>query len=157
MAENHFVDDDAELDPPLGDLEFESLEEGELVEGITRLSPPLLEIGPGDPLRAAMTLALAAGLTITATTNGTHAPSSYHYSRPYRTVVVKGRRYQVGRAFDAGAPGNPHRLYRQFFLRIAATRAPTELFYDPMGYSYKNGKRVAWTVGGHRDHVHVAY
>jgi hypothetical protein len=32
-----------------------------------------------------------------------------------------------------------------------------ELFYDPIGFSWKNGQKVAWIVGGHRDHVHVAF
>jgi hypothetical protein len=39
-------------------------------------------------------------------------------------------------------------------LNIAGSLS--ELFYDPKGYSIKNGERVDWTVGGHADHVHAA-
>jgi hypothetical protein len=34
---------------------------------------------------------------------------------------------------------------------------PTELFYDPMGYSWLQGQNVDWTPGDHHDHVHVAF
>lgn len=113
-------------------------------------------LAAADRLHVAMSTAVDTGLVITATTNGRHGPNSYHYSKPYRYVVIRGRRYEVGRAADVAKVGNPDRLYRQYFRRIEPMRA-TELFYDPMGYSWKNGKKVPWVVGGHRDHVHVAF
>lgn len=107
-------------------------------------------------LARAMRIAVGMGLRISSTNKGGHAPGSYHFRPPCGTVVVGGRRYQVCRAFDAAQAGNPHALYRRFFERMERMR-PTELFYDPMGYSWKNGQKVGWIVGGHRDHVHVAF
>lgn len=110
----------------------------------------------GDRLLVAMRIGVSMGLYISSTTGPGHGANSYHYRRPYRTVVVAGRRYEVGRAADLAHRQNPHGLYKRYFLRIGEMR-PTELFYDPMGYSYKNGERVPWIVGDHRDHVHVAF
>jgi hypothetical protein len=31
-----------------------------------------------------------------------------------------------------------------------------ELFYDPTGYSWKNGRKAPCIVGKHGDHVHIA-
>jgi hypothetical protein len=81
-------------------------------------------------------LARDMGLTITSTTGGRHTPGSYHYR---------------GRAIDvAGTPAQMAAYYN----RLAGTR-PTELFYDPRG-GIKNGQQIG-AIGGHRDHVHVAY
>jgi lysozyme len=105
---------------------------------------------------SAMRVALNMGLRISSTNTGTHAPDSYHKRPPCGPVVVNGKRYSVCRAFDAADAANSDALYRRFFHALESTR-PTELFYDPMGYSWKNGQKVNWVVGGHRDHVHVAY
>ncbi|MCP3137959.1 peptidoglycan-binding domain-containing protein [Pyxidicoccus xibeiensis] len=84
----------------------------------------------------ATNLARQMGLRITSTTGGKHAPGSYHYK---------------GRAIDvAGSPSKMAEYYR----RLAGTR-PTELFYDPQG-GIKNGRPIG-AIGGHRDHVHIAY
>jgi len=84
----------------------------------------------------AMNLARDMGLRITSTTGGRHTPGSYHYR---------------GRAIDvAGTPAQMAAYYN----RLAGTR-PTELFYDPRG-GIKNGQQIG-AIGGHRDHVHVAY
>jgi peptidoglycan hydrolase-like protein with peptidoglycan-binding domain len=84
----------------------------------------------------ASNLARQMGLRITSTTGGKHTPGSYHYR---------------GRAIDvAGSPSKMAEYYR----RLAGTR-PTELFYDPQG-GIKNGRPIG-AIGGHRDHVHVAY
>lgn len=92
--------------------------------------------GFGAQLTHAMDRAQEMGLRITATTNGQHAPHSYHYS---------------GRAVDvAGAPST----MRQFYTEMSHTN-PTELFYDPMG-GIKNGRNIG-AIGGHGNHVHVAY
>jgi hypothetical protein len=92
--------------------------------------------GFGTQLTSAMNRASALGLHITATTNGKHAPHSYHY---------------LGRAVDvAGAPG----AMRQFYTEMSHTN-PTELFYDPMG-GMKHGRNIG-AIGGHATHVHVAY
>jgi hypothetical protein len=114
-------------------------------------------LGAGaDRLHTAMGIAANMGLVITSTTGPGHTTGSYHYRQPYRTVVIKNRRYQLGRAADIAKAGNPSALYREYFHRIEKMK-PAELFYDPMGYSWKNGRKVDWTVGNHRDHVHVAF
>lgn len=92
--------------------------------------------GFGADLTAAMDRARDLGLRITSTTGGRHAPNSYHYR---------------GRAADvAGAPS----AMRQFYTEMARTN-PTELFYDPMG-GIKHGRSIG-AIGGHGDHVHIAY
>jgi len=92
--------------------------------------------GFGSQLNAAMSRAGQLGLHITATTNGKHAPHSYHY---------------LGRAVDvAGAPS----AMREFYREMSHTN-PTELFYDPMG-GMKHGRNIG-AIGGHGTHVHVAY
>ena len=96
----------------------------------------LLRAHGGSQLSDAMSRARGMGLRITSTTGGRHAPGSYHYR---------------GRAFDAaGSPAAMGRFYRE----MAGTN-PTELFYDPMG-GIKHGRSIG-PIGGHRDHVHIAY
>jgi hypothetical protein len=87
-------------------------------------------------LQHAMEVARKMGLTITSTTGGTHAPGSYHYQ---------------ARAIDvAGSPSAMARFYRYF-----QNKSPTELFYDPLG-GIKHGQQIG-AIGGHGDHVHVAF
>lgn len=87
-------------------------------------------------LNSAMDRARELGLRVTSTTGGRHAPRSYHYQ---------------GRAADvAGSP----RAMGQFYREMSKTN-PTELFYDPMG-GIKHGRQIG-AIGGHRDHVHIAY
>ena len=104
------------------------------------LSPDQLATAPGGfgaQLNAAMHRAQELGLRVTSTTGGKHATHSYHY---------------LGRAADvAGKPA----AMREFFREMAGTH-PTELFYDPMG-AYKNGHNLHRSIGGHGNHVHVAY
>jgi hypothetical protein len=87
-------------------------------------------------LAKAKARAIALGLTITSTTGGRHAPRSYHYQ---------------GRAIDVG--GSPAKM-AQFYREMAGSR-PTELFYDPIG-GMKNGRNIG-AIGGHGNHVHIAY
>jgi hypothetical protein len=90
----------------------------------------------GSQLSDAMSHARGLGLRITSTTGGKHAPRSYHYQ---------------GRAFDAA--GSPAAM-GQFYRDMARTN-PTELFYDPMG-GIKHGRNIG-AIGGHGNHVHIAY
>ncbi len=84
----------------------------------------------------AMRRARELGLRITSTTGGRHAPRSFHY---------------VGRAVDvAGSPA----AMRQFYREMAELN-PTELFHDPIG-GIKRGRQTG-PIGGHRNHVHVAF
>ncbi len=76
------------------------------------------------------------GLTVTSYKGGRHAPNSYHYS---------------GRAIDvAGSPAAMARFYRYM-----ESSRPTEMFYDPIG-GIKHGQNIG-AIGGHRDHVHIAF
>ena len=92
--------------------------------------------GFGPQLTAAMHRARQLGLRITSTTGGHHAKHSYHY---------------LGRAVDVAGSRS---AMREFFTEMSHTH-PTELFYDPMG-GIKNGRRIG-AIGGHSNHVHVAY
>ena len=76
------------------------------------------------------------GLRVTSTTGGRHAPHSYHYR---------------GRAIDFAGSAS---AMRHFYRDMARTH-PTELFYDPLG-GIKHGRSIG-AIGGHRNHVHVAY
>jgi hypothetical protein len=90
----------------------------------------------GSQLSHAMDVARGMGLRITSTTGGRHARHSYHYR---------------GRAFDAAGS---HSQMSRFYRAMAGTH-PTELFYDPSG-GIKHGRSIG-AIGGHRNHVHIAY
>lgn len=92
--------------------------------------------GFGPQLNSALTRARQLGLHVNSTTGGQHAPRSYHYQ---------------GRAIDFG--GSPASM-RQFYREMSSTH-PTELFYDPMG-GIKHGRQIG-AIGGHGNHVHLAY
>lgn len=92
--------------------------------------------GFGPQLTAAMARGRELGLHVTSTTGGHHAPHSYHY---------------LGRAADLAGPRS---AMREFYREMARTH-PTELFYDPMG-GIKHGHNIG-AIGGHGNHVHVAY
>ena len=106
---------------------FETLDLADLAEVSGGFSPQLT---------AGMDRARQLGLRITSTTGGKHATHSYHY---------------LGRAFDAA--GSPRQM-REFYTEMSHTH-PTELFYDPMG-GIKNGRQIG-AIGGHSNHVHLAY
>lgn len=76
------------------------------------------------------------GLVITSTSGGTHTPTSYHYRG--RAIDVAGSRRDMARYYKA-------------MKRLR----PTELFYDPLG-GIKYGHEIG-AIGGHGDHVHVAF
>jgi hypothetical protein len=96
----------------------------------------LSSVAGGSQLSDGMARAREMGLRITSTTGGKHAPNSYHYQ---------------GRAFDAA--GSPAQM-RAFYSEMSHTN-PTELFYDPMG-GIKHGRNIG-AIGGHGNHVHLAY
>jgi len=96
----------------------------------------LARVAGGSQLSDAMSRAKELGLRITSTTGGKHAPHSYHYR---------------GRAFDAAGSRS---AMTQFYREMSATH-PTELFYDPMG-GIKHGRNIG-AIGGHGNHVHLAY
>lgn len=95
----------------------------------------------GKKLAYAEQRAKELGLTITSKAegypgDGVHSNTSYHYQ---------------GRAIDvAGDPGAMAQFYRDM-----AAYSPTELFYDPEG-GIKHGQQIG-AIGGHSDHVHIAF
>ncbi len=96
----------------------------------------LLRVAGGSQLSDARDRALELGLRVTSTTGGRHAPRSYHYQG--RAIDVAGSRKAMGQ-----------------FYREMSTTNPTELFYDPMG-GMKHGRNIG-AIGGHGNHVHIAY
>lgn len=101
------------------------------------IDPALLtRANGGSQLGDAMGRAREMGLRITSTSGGRHAPGSYHYR---------------GRAFDAAGS---HSQMSRFYREMAGTN-PTELFYDPSG-GIKHGRNIG-AIGGHGNHVHIAY
>lgn len=113
------------------------LHESQRMTDFETISPDLLtRANGGSQLSDAMGRAREMGLRITSTSGGRHAAGSYHYR---------------GRAFDAaGTPAQMSRFYRE----MAGTN-PTELFYDPIG-GMKHGRNIG-PIGGHSNHVHLAY
>lgn len=104
------------------------------------------------------------GLRIGSLNDGGHSTGSYHYrdasiARGTGIRQVEGR--SLGRAADIvklyGGPYLPEQpLLTRFFKDVESTR-PTELFYDHISYYVKYGVRVRGQIGGHLDHLHVAY
>lgn len=100
-------------------------------------------------VRAVIVLANHAGLYVTATTNGGHAPTSYHYS---------------GRAVDVAAPMNAQGIARMVKFQRAMANNPgrfVELFGPDNGACVKNGVRITLGEGTalenqHDNHVHLA-
>lgn len=85
------------------------------------------------------------GLVITATTNGVHAPQSYHY---------------YGRAFDAAASGGrTHNsdAFAEYVRKNYGTKV-LELFYMPLRIAIKNGQSIPWASSGETctSCIHVA-
>lgn len=67
-------------------------------------------------------------------------PNSFHGKN--RAIDVGGSARNMSRFFKAFAP-------------LAQGKGVRELFYDPEG-AYDNGRRIP-PIGGHRDHVHIAF
>lgn len=87
-------------------------------------------------------LARHPNLYITATTNGTHAPGSYHYS---------------ARAVDFGSNVADNGPEKKAYLDLRRKFGShfTELF-GPGDWYIKNGARYSGQFPGHTDHVHMA-
>ena len=97
------------------------------------------------PLLKAVRFALhsADGLYITATTNGTHAPGSWHYQK---------------RAVDFGSsgPGESPEIEAQNALLNAFGADYFEELFGPDQFFIKNGVIYPGVFPGHGDHLHVA-
>lgn len=102
------------------------------------LSGPTLH---GSAIEIGTKVAKRFGLTVTSTTGGTHVPGSYHYQG--RAIDISGSSHNMKRAFKYLQKHIPHSKL-------------TELFYDPAGHYYDNGKKISGAIGGHSDHIHLA-
>ncbi|MCA1571937.1 MAG: phage tail tape measure protein [Chloroflexi bacterium] len=78
-----------------------------------------------------------------------------------------GQPYTITSTYRAGDPGFHGRgkavdmvgnMSAIFDTLAAGNPVPgiNELFYDPMGYFYDEGRRASGAIGGHDDHVHAA-
>ena len=79
---------------------------------------------------------------------GVHVAGSYHYRRTPWGVA----------AYDYGDVSNNTNKFIQY--ANYAKQHPNsfkEFFYDPLGWYIKDGKIVKGSIGGHGDHLHVAY
>ncbi|HWM11066.1 MAG TPA: hypothetical protein VNO82_17045 [Solirubrobacteraceae bacterium] len=94
--------------------------------------------------------AAAAGLVVTSTTGGTHAPGSFHYR---------------ARAVDLGFPGNPfsaegQRTFIRFQHKLARTPGRfAELIGPDVHKNVKNGGFIRYsasTEAAHKNHIHCA-
>lgn len=106
-------------------------------KGVGKIKPAKVAHVAGKAIKLGTKGADKFGLSVTSTTGGTHVSGSYHYQR---------------RAIDVS--GSPKEM-KKFFM-WARKFKPTELFYDPVGYYYKNGSRIRGAIGDHSDHVHFA-
>lgn len=94
-------------------------------------------------LRRAARIAIKQGCYITATTNGVHSATSYHYR---------------GRAIDFGSndPQNgPEKRAQQRIYSKFGARKLTELF-GPKPFYVKDGVRISARFPDHGDHTHCA-
>jgi hypothetical protein len=102
----------------------------------------LVHGGPqGDAIAIGTRVAKMFGLSVTSTTGGNHVSGSYHYQR--RAIDIAGGSKNMRRAFN-------------YIRKNVPQQKLTELFYDPAGFYYDNGKRIRGQIGGHSDHVHFA-
>jgi len=90
-------------------------------------------------------------------------------AKRFGLTVTSGRRSAADNQRVGGSPTSLHLSDRARDLggtpenlRKAAEYAAShygsnlgELFYDPLGYYVKKGKRVAGSIGGHGDHLHI--
>jgi hypothetical protein len=104
--------------------------------------------------RAYIRRGVAAGLVCTSTSDGSHAPNSYHYS---------------GRAADMGLPGSlvgtKKGRDRMVRFQVAEARGPhhhAELFGPSNAWTVRNGRIISLAEGTalenlHDSHVHGAF
>jgi hypothetical protein len=77
-----------------------------------------------------------------------HVKGSDHY----RVVGKKGGK-KVGAGADVSGDPDAMRAFFQYASRYAG-KGLKDLFHDPVGYSFDNGRRWDKTIGGHGKHVH---
>jgi hypothetical protein len=86
----------------------------------------------------------------TDTVDPVHVKGSQHYQ-----TIGKYQGKKVGRAIDVSGPPEKMQAFFKYAEQFAGMGLD-DLFYDPAGYSYDQGKRWDKTIGGHGDHVHLS-
>lgn len=129
----------------------------------TQFSKDMLNGCPGNINRRCRRVIIRGvnhGLVVTATTNGTHAPGSWHRILPPRNFL--------GAAVDFGhmRPGTKEAreeeaAFQRDLIRTHGAKAFRELFGPDNGWNVRNGVRVPLGEGTplesqHDNHVHVA-
>lgn len=121
--------------------------QGGVVEAATGFDDHAGAGGGAKPLSFFATLARREDLTVT----------SNRRSAAENAAVggAAGSFHLTGQAIDvSGSPGSMMAYAREVAAQYG--RQLEELFYDPLGFYIKYGRRVAGAIGGHGDHVHVA-
>jgi hypothetical protein len=77
-----------------------------------------------------------------------HVRGSDHYR-----VLGKRKGKKVGAGGDVSGDPETMRAFFEYASQYAG-KGLKDLFHDPVGYSYDNGKRWNKTIGGHGKHVH---
>jgi hypothetical protein len=77
-----------------------------------------------------------------------HVKGSDHYR-----VLGKRKGKKVGAGGDVSGDPETMRAFFEYASQFAG-KGLKDLFHDPVGYSYDNGKRWNKTIGGHGKHVH---
>jgi hypothetical protein len=77
-----------------------------------------------------------------------HTSGSHHYQ------TYKGT--NVGKAADISGSAAQMRAFFKYLEANRGRYGVNDLFHDPAGYSYDQGKRWGKTIGGHGKHVHVS-
>lgn len=125
---------------------------------------------PGDVTRRVKRLIVRAHnhkLVVTSTTDGVHAPGSFHYTEPKGKAVDLGNKRRCTKPGDCvgAAPGSPYGLallerFQRHLIRKYGCSAFRELFGPINGLNCKNGRRVTLDEGSelesaHDNHLHV--
>lgn len=117
---------------------------GEVIKGKTQaqriaMLKKLIDVIPG--------LSIGEGPGFGGAAPGVHTPTSYHY---------KGLAYDINA--DSSSKGELATLKYVFHLLPKLFPGEiAELFFDPIGYYYDEGKKVTGAIGGHSDHLHVSF
>jgi hypothetical protein len=77
-----------------------------------------------------------------------HTSGSQHY-QTYRGT-------NVGKAADISGSAAQMRAFFKYLEANRGRYGVNDLFHDPAGYSYDQGKRWGKTIGGHGKHLHVS-
>lgn len=87
---------------------------------------------------------------------GVQVSSTYRDPEHNRRVGGSPTSAHMRRGAAADFSGSPEAMRRLAEWAISSGRAK-EVFYDPLGYYWDNGKIAKGSIGGHSDHVHITW